>query len=368
MEDIKFIRRSGRGIRRLITLCGTVTQLLAEYDRHLDTGGGSDSDDSDDGDDNNDADGEDPDPYKREERKRRRNRDYQSFLALIKLIPSLKARVDSTREGSRIRMYYARLLEGANDARSDDVSRVKSGIASLLNNRRNAPPSPPLELYTRDGRGLQNDTTGRLLCPIKYNWDDLAVRAKVRDLVDGYNAFDSYWLRCLYEGEMGDPEDVEKGFLKSNLLVKTFQMIFTSPSSARGNLDAEETTVEPRVRKRRTPSKRPPVAEQLKMNGMVTPRAIAYVATQLHFALNDATNWVTCYNGFNYEEFYEFIIDFFEEDQTPEGKAAANELLDWWNRRVFPLSAATRAASFISVKRSSLALLRQQRRARACQV
>lgn len=40
------------------------------------------------------------------------------------------------------------------------------------------------------------------------------------------------------------------------------------------------------------------------------------------------------YNGFNYEEFYEFIIDFLEEDQTPEGKAATSALFDWWNRYV----------------------------------
>ena len=40
------------------------------------------------------------------------------------------------------------------------------------------------------------------------------------------------------------------------------------------------------------------------------------------------------YSGFNYEEFYEFIVDFFEEDQTPEGKAAASELFDWWNRYI----------------------------------
>ena len=38
------------------------------------------------------------------------------------------------------------------------------------------------------------------------------------------------------------------------------------------------------------------------------------------------------YNGFNYEEFYEFIVDFFEDDQMPEGKAATSELLNWWNR------------------------------------
>ena len=53
------------------------------------------------------------------------------------------------------------------------------------------------------------------------------------------------------------------------------------------------------------------------------------------------------YNGFNYEEFYEFVIDFFEGDQTPEGKAAASELFDWWNRYVLdsrPIFAITEAS------------------------
>jgi len=82
-----------------------------------------------------------------------------------------------------------------------------------------------------------------------------------------------------------------------------------------------------------------------------TARAIAYAAVQvcsslcppswltshckLHFALNDATHWNSHYNGFNYEEFYEFIIDFFEDDTSPEGMATARELLHWWNRYVY---------------------------------
>ena len=126
-------------------------------------------------------------------------------------------------------------------------------------------------------------------------------------------------------------------------------MVFTSPSSARGNLDAEET-LEAQGRQRKAPSKRPSVAAQLRMNGQVTACAIAYAAVQvclsiyypswltllpkLHFSLNDATHWMSDYNGFNYEEFYEFIIDFFEEDQTPEGKTATNELFNWWNQYV----------------------------------
>lgn len=40
---------------------------------------------------------------------------------------------------------------------------------------------------------------------------------------------------------------------------------------------------------------------------------------------------MTHYNGFNYEEFYEFVIDFFEADETPAGKAASEKLYNWWN-------------------------------------
>ena len=33
-------------------------------------------------------------------------------------------------------------------------------------------PTTPLSAKQRDDRGLQNDITGRLLCPIKFSWDD----------------------------------------------------------------------------------------------------------------------------------------------------------------------------------------------------
>ena len=47
-DEIKLTRTNGRGIRRLVTLCGTVAQLVAEYDRRLLE---SESDDDDDDDD-----------------------------------------------------------------------------------------------------------------------------------------------------------------------------------------------------------------------------------------------------------------------------------------------------------------------------
>ena len=86
------------------------------------------------------------------------------------------------------------------------------------------------------------------------------------------------------------------------------------------------------------------------MDDWVTTHAITYMAiqvchpfwpllpylyyTQLHFALNNATQWTSHYNGFNYQEFYKFIINFLKDDQTREGSAATDELFDWWNRYV----------------------------------
>ena len=55
-EEVKLDRRSGRGIRRLVTSCGTVTQLVAEHDRWFP---GSESDD--------DSDNEDISPQKKAE-------------------------------------------------------------------------------------------------------------------------------------------------------------------------------------------------------------------------------------------------------------------------------------------------------------
>lgn len=66
-----------------------------------------------------------------------------------------------------------KLQSGANDARSDNTSRLKTAIADWLNAH---DPSDmiPIRLSTRgkEERGICNDVTGRLLCPIDYDWDD----------------------------------------------------------------------------------------------------------------------------------------------------------------------------------------------------
>jgi hypothetical protein len=87
------------------------------------------------------------------------------------------------------------------------------------------------------------------------------------------------------------------------------------------------------------------------MNNHVTPRSIAYAATQvspyyclgislflyllkLVFSLNNSKDWKHLHAGFHYPSFYNFIADFFEAHQDPVSKQNINDLLQWWNRYV----------------------------------
>lgn len=98
-----------------------------------------------------------------------------------------------------------------------------------------------------------------------------------------------------------------------------------------------------------TTSKRRDVASTLRLNNRVTPRSIAYATTQvirhlfespfsdiclpkLVFSLNNSRDWKHLHAGFHYPSFYNFICDFFEEDQDPVSKQNVNSLLQWWNR------------------------------------
>jgi hypothetical protein len=95
----------------------------------------------------------------------------------------------------------------------------------------------PLSTRQRDDRGLQNDVTGRLLCPIEFSWDDdeygipyqipdaltqlvcfCSVRRKIQNAE--LNISEDYFLTCLYPNGVGYPDNVERGFLRSGLLVK----------------------------------------------------------------------------------------------------------------------------------------------------
>jgi len=59
-------------------------------------------------------------------------------------------------------------------------------------------------------------TSGIFVLPIFYVW--FRIRAEVRS--GGLDISEDYFITCLYPKGLGDPDSVEKYFLRSGLLVK----------------------------------------------------------------------------------------------------------------------------------------------------
>ncbi|RXW20691.1 hypothetical protein EST38_g5170 [Candolleomyces aberdarensis] len=93
----------------------------------------------------------------------------------------------------------------------------------------------------------------------------------------------------------------------------------------------------------------------------VTPASIAYVATQVRFALSSAGALCRTDVETDSETFYTSALELFED---PEEQEEVQELLTWWNSRVFPSFSnpkkaipANSAYSRIKEKRAALKAL-----------
>ncbi|KAF8973639.1 hypothetical protein BDZ97DRAFT_1776048 [Flammula alnicola] len=337
----------GRGIPKLVSMFDSVEQLIAESDRRLTA-----EDDEIDGVDTRSQ--------------HARDRTYKSYELMITLIPKLdKILIDDDQD--KIACFINQLQKGASEARGDDIRRIKEELAVWLNEM--YAPTPPFSPKDRAGRGLRNDYTGMLLCPTHMNWDDLkyvvtltiiyssiifdfSIRANIRNGDEGYTITTDIFLNCLYPqlsaAVPGIERDFDQGFLRSLLLVKAYCAIFTSPTSA-DNFEAEETADGP-VRKKQKATRKMKatknnVATLLRMEGKVTPRSIAYVATLLIFNLTDAEQWPAdaIYNGFDFQTFYNVIVDYFDDATDAISRRNNRELLAWWNKQVFPQHASSTA-------------------------
>ncbi|KAF9470887.1 hypothetical protein BDN70DRAFT_901767 [Pholiota conissans] len=314
----------GRGIRRLVSLYNSLDDLLQAAD------------------DRNNAEDEEDGNIQLTQEAMEKQQEYctmtesrfASFKILLQTLPAVGKAIEDPNVD--IDTYLTQLQKGANDARSDDVRRIKEEVALWLNSE--YAPNPPLNVKCRSDRGRQNELTARLLCPIEYDWGDEKIRDGIR--AGTININEDYFLRCFYPHGKGDPDNVEKGFLRSGLLVKTYSNIFISPSSSESFDDEDEngavrkkTRLNIESQKKATKSN---VATILGMEGRVTPRSIAYAAVLLAFNLTDASHWVEVYNCFDYRALYALIVDFFEAPAGREAKKRSNDLLKWWSRQIFP--------------------------------
>ncbi|KAF7305333.1 Alpha-type protein kinase domain-containing protein [Mycena chlorophos] len=248
----------------------------------------------------------------------------------------------------------APLQRGANDARSEDLRRVTRRVATYLNSDAGRRATRKFDFTpntvekrvgedgverevevlgqavilnpeTRSGRGFAHDITGALLCSTKYEWEEASVRKQLRE--NKLSVAPNFYIRALYVDYSGDPRKIEKGFLRSKLLVKVWVAIFLA------NVDTDTDKI---TKAKASASKRKPVADLLRFNDRVPPRTIAYAAVMLYYALSDCGQWNDTLNGVEMADMYNFLVDFFED--TVEGSRAAKrieKLLAWWDEKVF---------------------------------
>ncbi|KAG2737573.1 hypothetical protein P692DRAFT_20761391 [Suillus brevipes Sb2] len=259
-------------------------------------------------------------------------REHRVFEQLLDSYPGLLERL---KDGSEEEILHVGELigKGAAGARGDDTKTLKSAVLDWISPRGEA-IQPPLHRNSKIDRGFNHELTGSLLCPAGLDWGDPRIKENLRSgemLVCG-----DQWPVFVYANHVYDSEDPWCGLLRSRLLA--YKHVFTSPSS----VDREPKATR---------------SGNARLHGMnsVTIASLAYIATQVRFALSSSSVFSRTDTTTDSETFYHSLLDLLED---PEEVKEVDELLTWWNRQVFPASSAAKRA--ISAN-SALSKIRQRR-------
>ncbi|KAI0058490.1 hypothetical protein BV25DRAFT_1919198 [Artomyces pyxidatus] len=272
-----------------------------------------------------------------EERTIEQRKVLKAFQSLLYIVPNFTERIMSS-EPEEVMGFAALVQKGASAARADDTKGLKGAVLEWL-----TPPGVPLNpsISPRDkvGRGFRHPITGRLLCPAGLDWDNEEISTKLASgeiIIQG-----DQWPLFVYAHCEYDPEDPWTGLFRGELLVKAAKYIFTTPTSVDNESKATRSG-------------------NARLHGMtqMNTAAIAYVATQVRFALSSAAVFTRTDITTASEYFYRTLLDFLDDlDEKDE----VDELLDWWNCRIFPHHIFREHA--VS-KQSALAQLKQKRAAK----
>ncbi|KAF9236118.1 hypothetical protein BU15DRAFT_50543, partial [Melanogaster broomeanus] len=305
---------AGRAIRRLVSLTDDIGTLVDEHDRRL-------------------LDSVDAAQCTEEE-----NRRYCCYKELVQWVPSIKQLLHSQAEEHVLRQAFKEFKHGAEAARSDDSSSLKKVIAHWLNEC-SPPPNPLIKVGSKSRRGLYNNATAELLCPVEYDWSDKTTRKNIRGFHPKFLVTAYQWPKFLYKGGTYDRTNPSKGLFKGELLLKAFKHIFTSPSSTspdEGILEDQDD--EEDVASGHEGSDSEPSCKRHKPMDM---RQMG--RSHVRFSLSSCKSWRNNDAGFEHDIFYNHIVNWFEHPKDSKAKARVDEALLWWNRNVF---GSRNAASF----------------------
>ncbi|KAG1730430.1 hypothetical protein EDD22DRAFT_960728 [Suillus occidentalis] len=281
-RQCNYYMAQGRAIRRIVTLFDNVGDLVTENDRRYDFDGDEESN--------------------------------VGYIALTHNLPWFHKKGTEMEFDEYLHMMKM-LWQGADSARGDDTSKLKSLVSEWVN--REFKPDNPVDPNDKPSRGFTNDACGRLLCPAEFDWNNPTVRAGIRDRSEGYIVTDLSFLAFLYDKYAANPDDLEEGLFKGRILLQGYKAVFTSPSSAKdieGDGDGEDVIRNNRLAKKSSAGikVKKHVVQIIKMR-KVTPRSIAYIACQVRFALSAVTSWWSVDGDFDYVQFWRTIVDFFDK-------------------------------------------------------
>ncbi|KAG1807418.1 hypothetical protein EV424DRAFT_1543895 [Suillus variegatus] len=246
--ETNYFISQGRAIRRIVTLFDSIEDLITENDRRYDV--------ADDDESGSIAHGIHH-PYQHP--------------------PMVSAKVFNMEYEEYVQM----LKKGADSARGDDTSKLKSLVPDWVN--REFKPNPPVDYEDN-------------------------IRAGIRDRADGCIVTEMSWPTFLYEKYTADQDNLKEGFFKSTLLIQAFKSIFTSPSSAK-EIDGEGTKVKTHV------------AQIIKMHKVSPLNRICGLPITIRTFFGDFMAFID--GDFDYVQFWHIIVDFFEK---APGRAAQRKL------------------------------------------
>ncbi|KAG1721680.1 hypothetical protein EDD22DRAFT_790626 [Suillus occidentalis] len=274
----------GRAIRRMVVLYTSLEDLIAENDRRYEEGG--------------------------EDATTEQDRLQRGYIALVQVLPWLHDKfaqldIDDCEE------MLKKLKRGADAGRGDDTSTLKDLVAAWVN--QDFHPASILRSDDKHSHGFVHDVCGKLLCPAEWDWNNDRVKAGIRERTMDYIVSENSWPLFVYENYVVSSSDLEQGLFKSRILVQAFKATFTSPSSAR-EADADGDGADILENNRRA---------QRTLNQVK-------VKTCVRFALSSVSSWRTVDGDFDYEVFWNNIVDFFEDVPGPVARRRVDKLLEWW--------------------------------------
>ncbi|KAJ7173698.1 hypothetical protein C8R46DRAFT_1189872 [Mycena filopes] len=335
----------GRIIRKLISMYDPIEALVAEHDRRQEL-------------EERRQDEDDDTPL---EHTAEQDRLHRGFEELVKWIPSIRTAL-VTMAPDELAEMFAQMAKGATGANGDDVNSVRAAMAGFIGKG----AKDPLVATSRHNRGPEGEVTGPLIFPVDYDYNDPAVRAKVVDADPEFLITADSWPCGVYLNGVYDPEDYEKGLFKSLSLLQTYLHIFTSPRSANdATVDTEQAPgtenippSEPPRKKRRTG-----YVSKKSISAKVSMRRVTPEVDCHRFALSDAPQWNDKDGDFDYILYYNNIVDWFEAAPGPVAQKAVDDLLAWWDKRVFK-NAGRSVAQDGATPSGSVLTMRQKRAAR----